>query len=117
MLAFFYISESSDDKLAPKIEEMDRMTLRALGPAMVKHDSRPLRLPIRNVSYTATPVIAAGRLLLFIEYFMWAHRFSPMYIVDGNNPGLLPFVVNLLGLKSETRQHPLYFAKVFPLVP
>ncbi|KAH9368308.1 hypothetical protein HPB48_008026 [Haemaphysalis longicornis] len=61
MLGFFDVSESRARELAPEIEEMDRLTLGALGPAMLEHDSRTLRMAIRNLSYTATPEVAAGR--------------------------------------------------------
>ncbi|XP_077544544.1 endothelin-converting enzyme-like 1 [Haemaphysalis longicornis] len=105
MLGFFDVSESRAEELAPKIEEMDRLTLGVLGPAMSENDSRALRLAIRNLSYTATPGIAAGRLLLlFNEYFIWARRFSARDVVEVTNPGLLRSVVYLLGLKSETRE-------------
>ncbi|KAH9366483.1 hypothetical protein HPB48_015277 [Haemaphysalis longicornis] len=94
MLGFFDISESRAEELAPKIVEMDRLTLGALEPAMAEHDSRALRMAIRNLSYTTTPEIAAGRLLLlFDEYFIWARRFSARDVVEVRNPGLMRSVV------------------------
>ncbi|KAL3207432.1 hypothetical protein MRX96_052680 [Rhipicephalus microplus] len=84
---------------------MDRLTLQVLGPAMAEPDSRILRTSIRNLTGTATPGIAAGRLLLLLnEYFIWARRFTAQDIVQVENVGLLRAVVYLLGLRSEVRE-------------
>ncbi|KAH9367957.1 hypothetical protein HPB48_011664 [Haemaphysalis longicornis] len=105
MLELFDISGSSADELATKIEEMDRLTLGALGPAMAKHNPKTLQMPIHNLRDTATPGIVTGHLLLLLnEYFIWARRFSAGDIVEVANPGLLRSVVYLRGLKSETRE-------------
>ncbi|KAH9381665.1 hypothetical protein HPB48_022903 [Haemaphysalis longicornis] len=105
MLRFFGVHESSSDEIVTKIEDANRLTLEALGPAMAEPNLRTLRMPIRNLTESVTPGIAAGRLLLlFNEYFIWARRFSAGDIVEVVNPGLLRSVIYLLGLKSETRE-------------
>ncbi|XP_070376919.1 endothelin-converting enzyme-like 1 isoform X2 [Dermacentor albipictus] len=105
MLRLFDASEAVEDEVIAKIEAMDRLTLQVLGPAMAEPDSRIVRMSIRNLTDTATPGIAAGRLLLLLnEYFIWARRFSARDIVQVENGGLLRSVVYLLGLDSDTRE-------------
>ncbi|KAH7972438.1 hypothetical protein HPB52_012126 [Rhipicephalus sanguineus] len=105
MLDIFGVSEAVRDEVADKIEAVDRFTLEVLGPAMAETDSRILRTSIRNLTATATPGIAAGRLLLLLnEYFIWARRFTAQDIVQVENVGLLRSVVYLLGLKSNVRE-------------
>ncbi|KAL3248999.1 hypothetical protein MRX96_056224 [Rhipicephalus microplus] len=105
MLDIFGATETVRDEVAAKIEAMDRLTLEVLGPAMAEPDSRILRTSIRNLTGTATPGIAAGRLLLLLnEYFIWARRFTAQDIVQVENVGLLRAVIYLLGLKSEVRE-------------
>ncbi|XP_037499240.1 uncharacterized protein LOC119373288 [Rhipicephalus sanguineus] len=105
MLDIFGASEAVREEVAAKIEAMDRLTLEVLGPAMAEPDSRILRTSIGNLTGTATPGIAAGRLLLLLnEYFIWARRFTAQDIVQVENVGLLRSVVYLLGLKSHVRE-------------
>ncbi|KAK8773800.1 hypothetical protein V5799_011666 [Amblyomma americanum] len=105
MLRLFDVPESRVGELLTKIQAMDLLTLEALGPAITESEPRVLRMPIRNLTNTATPGIAAGRLLLLLnEYFIWARRFTADDIVQVEIPGLLRSVVYLLGLKSETRE-------------
>ncbi|XP_049516985.1 uncharacterized protein LOC125942769 [Dermacentor silvarum] len=104
MLRLFDASEVVEDEVIATIEAMNRLILQVLGPAMAEPESRILRMSIRNLTDTATPGIAAGRLLLLLnEYFIWARRFSARDVVQVENAGLLRSVVYLLGLKSETR--------------
>lgn len=105
MLSFFDVPESSAYVLVSKIEETNRLTLEALGPAIAEPEMRTLRMPIRNFSESVTPGIVAGSLLLFFnEYFIWARRFSAGDVVEVVNPDVLRSVVYLLGLKSGTRE-------------
>ncbi|KAL1415582.1 hypothetical protein MTO96_006706 [Rhipicephalus appendiculatus] len=105
MLRLFDASDVIDDEVIAKIEAMDRLTLQVLGPAMAEADTKILRMSIRNFTDTATPGIAAGRLLLLLnEYFIWARRFSARDVVQVENAGLLRSVVYLLGLKADTRE-------------
>ncbi|KAL1470517.1 hypothetical protein MTO96_040370 [Rhipicephalus appendiculatus] len=105
MLDIFGASEAVREEVAAKIEAMDRLTLEVLGPAMAEADSRILRTSIRNLTGTATPGIAAGRLLLLLnEYFIWARRFTAQDIVQVENADLLRSVVYLLGVKSDVRE-------------
>ncbi|KAH6926663.1 hypothetical protein HPB50_021178 [Hyalomma asiaticum] len=105
LLLLFGASESVQGELVAEIEAMDRLTLAVLGPAMAELDSKHLRTSIRNLTSTATPGIAAGRLLLLLnEYFIWARRFSARDIVQVENAGLLRSVVYLLSLKSDIRE-------------
>ncbi|KAH7941487.1 hypothetical protein HPB49_014338 [Dermacentor silvarum] len=93
------------DELMAKIEAMDRLTFQVLRPTMGELDPRIMRMPIRKLTDTATPGIAAGRVrLLLNEYFIWARRFSPRYSVQVENAVRLRSVVYLLGLKSDTRK-------------
>ncbi|KAL1469807.1 hypothetical protein MTO96_024789 [Rhipicephalus appendiculatus] len=105
MLDIFGASEAVRDEVAAKIEAMDRLTLEVLGPTLAEPDSRILRTSIRNLTGTATPGIATGRLLLLLnEYFIWARRFTAKDIVQVDNAGLLQSVVYLLGFKSDVRE-------------
>ncbi|KAK8787289.1 hypothetical protein V5799_022936 [Amblyomma americanum] len=105
MLRLFGSPESRVGELLNRIQTMDLFTLEALGPALTESEPRVLRVPIRNMTNTATPGIAAGRLLLLLnEYFIWARRFTADDIVQVEIPSLLRSIVYLLGLKSETRE-------------
>ncbi|KAH8026497.1 hypothetical protein HPB51_020989 [Rhipicephalus microplus] len=58
-----------------------------------------------DLSDTATPGIATGRLLLLLnEYFIWTRRFSARDVVEVENAGLLASIKYLLGLKAGTRE-------------
>ncbi|KAL3227125.1 hypothetical protein MRX96_048846 [Rhipicephalus microplus] len=58
-----------------------------------------------EISDTATPGIAAGRLLLLLnEYFIRARRFSARDVVQVEKAGVLRSIVYLLGLKADTQE-------------
>lgn len=72
---------------------------------MTAPESRIVRMSMCDLTETAIPLFATGRLVLLLkEYFMWARRFSPEDIVEVDNVGLCHFVVHILGLGVETQQ-------------
>ncbi|XP_077489255.1 kell blood group glycoprotein-like [Amblyomma americanum] len=105
VLGLFGVSESRAEQLASAIQEMDRLTLDVLGPAMADPEQKILRMSIQNMAATATPGIPTGRWLqLLNEYFAWARLFSATNEVQLENPGLLRAVAYLRGRKAETRE-------------
>ncbi|KAL3245625.1 hypothetical protein MRX96_058371 [Rhipicephalus microplus] len=72
---------------------------------MAEPDSSILRTPIRNLTVTVTPGIAASRLLLLLnQCFIWARRFTAQAIVLVKSAGLLRSIVYLLKFKSDVRK-------------
>ncbi|KAK8767657.1 hypothetical protein V5799_005562 [Amblyomma americanum] len=105
VLGLFGVSELRAEDLAAAIQEMDKLTLEVLGPAMTDPEQKILRMSINNMAEIATPGIPTGRWLpLLNEYFPWARHFSASNEVQLENPGLLRAVAYLLGRKAETRE-------------
>ncbi|KAK8784990.1 hypothetical protein V5799_008649 [Amblyomma americanum] len=105
MLRLFDVPESRTDELIATIEEMNRLALAMLGPAMANPEQRTLRMPIQNFTDSVTPGISASRwVLLLNKYFMWAGRFSAETMVQVENPDLFRALVYLLRLNTEVRE-------------
>ncbi|KAK8784994.1 hypothetical protein V5799_008653 [Amblyomma americanum] len=105
MLRLFDATESRADELLSTIEEMNRLTVAVLGPAMADPEQRTLRMSVRNFTDILTPGISASRwVLLLNEYFIWAGRFSAETMVQVENPDLFRALVYLLRLNTEMRE-------------
>ncbi|KAK8766615.1 hypothetical protein V5799_006602 [Amblyomma americanum] len=105
VLGLFGVSESRAEELAAAIQEMDLLTLDALGPAMADPEQKILRMSIHNMTATAAPGIPTGRWLpLLNEYFAWARLSSANNEVQLENPGLLRAVAYLRVREAETRE-------------
>ncbi|KAL3245946.1 hypothetical protein MRX96_058069 [Rhipicephalus microplus] len=105
MPRLFDVPASRSSKIISSIKGMNKLTLDMLVPAMTAPESRIVRMPMCDLTETAIPLFATGRLVLLLkEYLMWARRFSPEDIVEVENVCLCRFVVRILGLGVETQQ-------------